>query len=27
MIRLHPDLKIDKVVVYCLLTVLSQIFN
>nr|DAI78432.1 MAG TPA: hypothetical protein [Caudoviricetes sp.] len=26
-IRPHQDLKIDKVVVYCLLTVLSQIFN
>ena len=26
-IRPHPDLKIDKVVVYCLLTVLSQICN
>ena len=26
-IRPHPDLKIDKVVIYCLLTVLSQIFN
>ena len=26
-IRPHQDLKIDKVAVYCLLTVLSQIFN